>query len=85
MADPSMEYADVVWDGCSDSECDLLEHAQYDAPKLVCGAIKGTSKRNVLSEVGWATSKQEDLCINWFYFIKLSMALLPYISNMCFL
>ena len=24
-----MEYADILWDGCSVSESDLLEHVQY--------------------------------------------------------
>lgn len=33
-----MEYADVVWDGYTESECDLLEHVQYEAAKIVTGA-----------------------------------------------
>ena len=26
---PVMEYANVLWDGCTDSESDFLEHVQY--------------------------------------------------------
>ena len=37
---PVMEYADVVWDGCTESECDLLKHMQYEAAKIVTGPLK---------------------------------------------
>jgi len=52
---PVMEYVDVVWDGCSESECDLLEHAQFEnATEIVSGVIKGTSKYHLaLDELGW--------------------------------
>ena len=50
---PVLEYADVVWDGCTESECDLLEHVQYEAAKIVTGAIKGTSKHRLMLELGW--------------------------------
>ena len=50
---PVLEYADVVWDGCTESECDLLEHVQYEAAKIVTGAIKGTSKHRLVLELGW--------------------------------
>jgi hypothetical protein len=36
-----MEYANVVWDGCIIGESDLLESVQYDAAKLISGAMKG--------------------------------------------
>ena len=36
-----MEYADVLWDGCTESESDLLGHEQYEAAKIVTGAMKG--------------------------------------------
>lgn len=39
---PVKEYVDVVWDGCTKSECDLLKHVQYEAAKIVSRAIKGT-------------------------------------------
>ena len=32
---PVMEFADVVWDGCTESECDLFEHVQYETDKIV--------------------------------------------------
>ena len=32
---PLMEYGDVLWDGCTDGEGDLLEFVQYEAAKIV--------------------------------------------------
>ena len=36
-----MKYANVVWDGCTLGESDLLESVQYDAAKLISGAMMG--------------------------------------------
>ena len=36
---PVMEHADVVWDGCTENECDILEHVQREAAKIATGAI----------------------------------------------
>ena len=54
---PVMEYADVLWDGCTESESDLLEHVQYEAAKIVTGAMKGTSKQRLMQETGWEDMK----------------------------
>ena len=43
-----MEYADVLWDGYSVHESDLLEHVQYESAKVVTGAMQGTSKSRLL-------------------------------------
>ena len=37
-----LEYADIVWHGCCDADRDLLESLQYEAARLVTGALKGT-------------------------------------------
>ena len=50
---PVMEYADVLWDNGIASDCDLLDHVQYEVAKIVTGAIKGTSKHRLMQEVGW--------------------------------
>ena len=54
---PLMEYADVLWDGCTESESDLPEHVQYEAAKIVTGAMKGTSRHRLLQEIGWEDLK----------------------------
>ena len=52
-----MEYADVLWDGCTDGESDLLEFVQYESAKIVTGAIKGTSRQCLMKEIGWEDMK----------------------------
>jgi hypothetical protein len=48
-----MEYTDVLWDGCSENESDLIEHVQYQAAIVVVGAMKGTSRVRLLEELAW--------------------------------
>ena len=39
---PVLEYAaDVIWDNCSLSECDLIESVQYESARVVTGAMRG--------------------------------------------
>jgi hypothetical protein len=52
-----LEYADVVWDGCCDADRDLLESLQFEAARLVKGALKGTRRESLLNEIGWSTLK----------------------------
>ena len=52
-----MEYADVVWNGCSDTESDLLDSVQYEAGKIVTGAMKRTSRQRLMCELGWEELK----------------------------
>jgi hypothetical protein len=47
-----LEYADVVWDGCCDADRDLLESLQFEAARLVTGALKGTRRESLLNETG---------------------------------
>lgn len=54
---PAMEYADVLWDGCSESESDLIEFVQYQSAKVVTGAMKGTSKTRLSEELAWEDMK----------------------------
>ena len=40
----SLEYANVVWDGCSESDDNLLESLQIEGARVVTGALKGTNR-----------------------------------------
>ena len=37
---PIMEYADVLWDGCTENGSELLEFVQYESAKVVTGAMR---------------------------------------------
>jgi hypothetical protein len=41
-----MEYADVIWDGCSIEEANLLEAVQYESARIVTCAIRGTNRNH---------------------------------------
>ena len=58
---PLMEYADVIWDGCSIADSNLLESIQYEAARIVTGAIKGTNKKRLLDELCWDDMKTRRL------------------------
>ena len=49
----SLEYADVVWDGCSESDSNLLESSQIEGARVVTGALKGTNRVSLLKELSW--------------------------------
>ena len=48
-----MEYADALCDNNIASDSDLLEHVQYEAAKIVHGAMKGTGKHRLMHKVRW--------------------------------
>jgi hypothetical protein len=50
---PVLEYADVIWDNCSLSECDLIESVQYESARVVTGAMRGTSRSRLSDELAW--------------------------------
>ena len=51
----SLEYADVMWDGRWDAERDLLERLQFEAVRIVTGALKGTNRASLLKDTAWVT------------------------------
>ena len=49
----SLEYAALAWDGCSESESNLLVSLQIERARVVTGALKGTSRVSLLNELSW--------------------------------
>ena len=43
----SLENANVVWDGCSESDNNLLESLQIEGARVVTGALKGTNRVSI--------------------------------------
>ena len=49
IARPIVEYANVIWDDCTINESDqLLENVQYEAARVVSGAMRGTGRARIL-------------------------------------
>ena len=49
----SLEYADVVWNGCSESDSNLLENLQIEGVRVATGALKATNKVSLLNDLSW--------------------------------
>lgn len=52
---PILEYASVVWDGCSQHDIDKLEKVQLYAARIVTGLPIIASKTSLYFETGWET------------------------------
>ena len=40
---PLMEYGDVIWNNCHNRDSSLQDNVQYEAARMVTGAIRGTN------------------------------------------
>ena len=52
---PLVEYASVVWDGCSEQDSQTLQKIQNEAACLVTGLTRSVSLENLFKECGWTT------------------------------
>ena len=50
-----VEYASVVWGGCSEQGLVTLQKVQNEAARLVTGFTRSVSLENLYKECGWAT------------------------------
>ena len=55
---PHFDYADIVWDNCSNSLAEELETLHLDGIRTVIGAVRGTSHRKLYLESGFTTLKE---------------------------
>ena len=87
---PIMEYGDVIWNNYNDCDSALFDSVQYEAARLVTGAIKGTSSARLYKELAWEplSSRRKPLhLLSQFYKIVKNLAprylseLLPKLSS----
>ncbi|MES9994058.1 MAG: hypothetical protein ABW098_19070, partial [Candidatus Thiodiazotropha sp.] len=73
---PLLEYANIVWDNCSQYESNQLEQIQNEAARIVTGATKLVSINSLMHETGWETlsARRKKHKLTMFYKMK---------SNMC--
>ena len=75
---PLMEYGDVIWNNCYDCDSALLDGVQYEAAKLVTGAIKGTSSARLHKELAWESLSSRRKLHLLCQFYKIVKNLAPY-------
>ena len=52
---PILEYADVVWDNCTQQEKHEIEKIQLGAARIATGTTKLVSVQKLYDEIGWET------------------------------
>ena len=80
---PVLEYADVVWNNCTQYEANELEKIQNEAARIVTGATKLASIHALFSDVGWESlsSRRENHKLILYY--KMQNYLVPdYLSSL---
>ena len=72
---PIVEYASVVWDGCSEQDSVTLQKVQNEAAQLVTGLTRSVSSENLYKECRWATLSQrrQQHKLSFMYYVNTGM------------
>ena len=68
---PLLEYANIVFDNCTEHDKSQLENIQYKALLLITGAKQGTSYERLIEETGFQTIKNRRTMQKVIIFYKL--------------
>ena len=80
---PILEYADVIWDNCSQYEKQELEKIQHEAARIATGATKLVSIIELYKEIGWESLENRRYNHKLTLFYKMINSLTPsYLSSM---
>ena len=80
---PILEYADVVWNNCTQYEINDLEKIQNEAARIVTGATKLVSINSLIQETGWETLWNRRKKHKLFLFYKMKHHMSPdYLSSL---
>ena len=80
---PILEYADVVWNNCTQYEVNELEKIQNEAARIVTGATKLVSINSLMQETGWETLSNRRKKYKLFLFYKMQHQMSPdYLSSL---
>ena len=79
---PNLEYASVVWDGCSEQDSVTLQKVQNEAARLVTGLTRSVSLENLFKECGWATlwQRRQQHKLSFMYNVNTGMVP-PYMQD----
>ena len=74
---PHLDYADIVWDNCTDLLSDELESLHLDAIRTIIGAVRGTSHIKLYTESGFVTLKERRRRHKLVMYFKMVNGLVP--------
>ena len=80
---PILEYADVVWDNCTQQQQNELEKLQLEAGRIVTGTTKLINIQKLYDELGWDKLSDRRRLHNLQLFYKMDNHLAPdYLCNL---
>ena len=80
---PLFDYAEIVWDNCTDTQSKKLESLHLEAIRIIIGGIRGTSHQKLYTESGFCTLKERRKRHKLLMFHKMILGLCPqYISDL---
>ena len=80
---PVVEYASVVWDGCSEQDSQTLQKIQNEATHLVTGLTRSVSLENLFKECGWTTLSKRRQQHKLSFMYKVNNGIVPsYIQDL---
>ena len=74
---PTLEYASIVWDGCSVQDAEKLEKVQLSAARIVTGLPSFASKESLYFETGWETLKARRYVAKMITMFKINTGNVP--------
>ena len=81
---PILDYADVVWDNCTQYQSDALEDIQLEVIRTITGAVRGTSHQKLYKESGFITLKERRKRHKLILYFKYINGMLPEHLNVKF-
>jgi hypothetical protein len=78
---PTLEYASVVWDGCTEYEKTKLEQLQYEAARIVTGLTRSVSIEKLIKEVGWISLANRHQKLVLMYKVRNNMVPEDFVTN----
>ena len=80
---PVVEYASVVWDGCSEQDSQTLQKIQNEAARLVTGLTRSVPLENLFKECGWTTLSKRRQQHKLSFMYKVNNGIVPsYIQDL---
>ena len=55
---PLFDYADIIWDNCTNTQSNMLENLHLEAIRIITGSVRGTSHQKLYNESGFCTLKE---------------------------
>ena len=78
-----LEYADIVWDNCTQQQSNEIEKIQLEAGRIVSGTTKLIELGKLYKELGWLKLSERRDLHKLFLFFKMENGLTPlYLTNL---